>query len=518
MKWFASLLAAALAVGPLGIGHVHAELDGGLPSQFSHLHRGSNLTVGVVNLAKYAVGDCAVDDTQAFNLALAVANVFGQPLYIPKAPGGCYLVGAINQTSKPGIYVYGDGDASVLKINGFSPTNKNWWDMTGSNDTRLENFKVLGTSGIVPKVLFFAAANNTAGTLTGIAFDHVSVDAYSSEGHLYAFNVTYNNSNAFQPGAGGLTCRNSVWYQRANGGAASTANPTLRTAAAIFDGANSRTLASDYATVAAGSAGTQSIKLDNCNFISYPPSGAGAGTKDANSGIVLVNTGQFEMTNGSVQCLSLACAVLWNNTEGVHFSSTVFKNSDGGGAATATTDYWIYYGGGTVGNVMFDNVLWSDLPNAAGNAGYMGFDVTLTQLANLKARSVDIGANTSSNKFITTVGGCGGHTASTFQLYQANIEFWDVNNAIQICDSIDKSTTLAKSGTITLISVGATDASFQPGGPARVFSTLPTCNAANQGASRLISDSNTAVFNAIVAAGGANVIVAWCDGSNWRVH
>jgi len=410
----------------------------------------------VVSLADYAVGDCVTDDTTAFNNALAAAFAGSRRLYIPKPSGGCWLVGAINQTAKPGMFVYGDGDTSVLKINGFSPTNKNWWDMTGSADTRFANFKVTGTSAIKPKVIFFAAADNVVNILRGIDFDHVNIDAYSTEGHLYAFNVAYDNG-VTSVGAGGMTCRNSVWFQRANGGSASSANPSLQTAVAIFDGINSRALASDYATVSAGGAGSQSINLTNCNFIDFPPTGVGGGTLDANSGLVLVTAGQFEMTNGSVQCLGGACVVIYTNTEGVHFSSVVLKNSDGAGGAASTLRYYFYLGGGVNGFIILDNVFLSDLPNVGGNAGYIAFDVTLTQVAHLKVRGPDIGLNTYSNKFINTVGGCGGHVGATKQLSGAYIEFF--SGAVQMCDSIDASTILVNPTVVTLISGGATDAS-----------------------------------------------------------
>jgi len=51
-----------------------------------------------------------------------------------------------------------------------------------------------------------------------------------------------------------------------------------------------------------------------------------------------------------------------------------------------------------------------------------------------------------------------------------------------------------------------------------VFSKLPTCVAGLEGVVRPVSDSNTAVFNANVAGGGANHIIAYCNGSNWVAH
>jgi hypothetical protein len=50
------------------------------------------------------------------------------------------------------------------------------------------------------------------------------------------------------------------------------------------------------------------------------------------------------------------------------------------------------------------------------------------------------------------------------------------------------------------------------------FSGLPTCVSGLEGSFRPISDSTTVVFNATITGGGANHIVAYCNGTNWTVH
>lgn len=50
------------------------------------------------------------------------------------------------------------------------------------------------------------------------------------------------------------------------------------------------------------------------------------------------------------------------------------------------------------------------------------------------------------------------------------------------------------------------------------FASLAACNAGNEGLMQPISDSNSAVFNNAMAGGGANHILAYCDGTSWRVH
>jgi hypothetical protein len=49
------------------------------------------------------------------------------------------------------------------------------------------------------------------------------------------------------------------------------------------------------------------------------------------------------------------------------------------------------------------------------------------------------------------------------------------------------------------------------------FASLNTCNANNKGGIASVSDSNTATWGANVAGGGANQILAYCNGSNWTV-
>ncbi len=47
------------------------------------------------------------------------------------------------------------------------------------------------------------------------------------------------------------------------------------------------------------------------------------------------------------------------------------------------------------------------------------------------------------------------------------------------------------------------------------FASLPTCGASVEGLLYGVTDSNTTTFNATIAAGGANHILAYCNGTNW---
>ena len=50
------------------------------------------------------------------------------------------------------------------------------------------------------------------------------------------------------------------------------------------------------------------------------------------------------------------------------------------------------------------------------------------------------------------------------------------------------------------------------------FSTLPACAAGTAGQMAWITDSTTIVFAATITGGGANKVLAICDGTNWTVH
>ena len=49
------------------------------------------------------------------------------------------------------------------------------------------------------------------------------------------------------------------------------------------------------------------------------------------------------------------------------------------------------------------------------------------------------------------------------------------------------------------------------------FANLPSAVTAGAGARAFVTDSNTATFNATVAAGGANAVPVFSDGTDWKV-
>lgn len=50
------------------------------------------------------------------------------------------------------------------------------------------------------------------------------------------------------------------------------------------------------------------------------------------------------------------------------------------------------------------------------------------------------------------------------------------------------------------------------------FASLPTCNAANEGANTAVNNSTTVTFNAAISGGGSSHVAAYCNGTNWVVH
>ena len=417
-----------------------------------------------------AKGDCSTDDTTAFQNAVnAAAAAGGQGVvYIPPvASGKCYLVGAINQTQKGGIIIRGNGDNSLIKPNGFSSTNHNWWDLSGSDNTRFEYFKVLYDGSHKPAVVFFAAAVNgvNGDILTGISFDHVTVDMHVSRVGLtnatrggaifFGLALAYITTNTAR-GAAGLNCNESTWIQREN--AVAQADLSLKQAVVVLDGINTRGLASDYVTVTVAAPGTQSIILNNCNFIDGPAGFGGgvgsptftSGTLDNNAGLVAVTVGQFVMNMGSVQCTCDSDVVMWTNSEGMAFNNTVMKATDN---TPGSVNYWINIGGGNNGFLSLTNVLMS-IPTGAGACLGTGAPTGAATggIAYLNVMGPDLGGGCQNSGaptgyFMQPSAGCVGYTVTNNWLATSWIQMLSGANNLVLCGSIDSHTILQNPGT-----------------------------------------------------------------------
>lgn len=69
------------------------------------------------------------------------------------------------------------------------------------------------------------------------------------------------------------------------------------------------------------------------------------------------------------------------------------------------------------------------------------------------------------------------------------------------------------SGTLTIGDVGL----YDPVPPPVVYTALPACAASLEGTLRLVIDSNTSVWGAVVAGSGANRVLVYCNGTAWTV-
>ena len=49
------------------------------------------------------------------------------------------------------------------------------------------------------------------------------------------------------------------------------------------------------------------------------------------------------------------------------------------------------------------------------------------------------------------------------------------------------------------------------------FATTTACAAGLEGGITVVTDSNTAIWGATIAGGGANRVLAYCNGTNWTV-
>lgn len=71
-------------------------------------------------------------------------------------------------------------------------------------------------------------------------------------------------------------------------------------------------------------------------------------------------------------------------------------------------------------------------------------------------------------------------------------------------------------GLLIIGAAGGADTSTMRIAPV-LFASLSAPSAANKGQIAVVSDSTTAIWGAPIAGGGANLVLAFCDGTNWTV-
>lgn len=400
-----------------------------------------------------AKGDCSTDDTTAFQNAVNAAAAAGGAgiVYVPPvASGKCYLVGAINATALPHLTIRGNGDESLIEVNGYSSTNHIWWDGSGSNDVSFENLKIASNGSSIPAVLFLFAGTSVTQLISGIHFRHVNIDSKWTQAAFYGYNIVPWSAGT-TTGVGGFSCDDSTWILRENG--SSNANASLRNSAGpVLDGINSRSIASDYVTVSTAHSGSNSAIIKNCNFIDAP-SGFGNGTRDNNISLVMVNAGQMSMYGGSIETLGDSASAFYTNTESVELHSVVFENTDGSGN---TAHCWMIVGGGSNGEFSLQNVFFS-VP--AVNGGFICNDAPVGGaggFTELTVTTPDVGGNTNNAYFILDYGGCTGFTPGNDWLVLSYLQLSYGANNIALCGSIDSHTILVNPGTVALVG-GASD-------------------------------------------------------------
>ena len=154
---------------------------------------GSNGGVVIANVVTFGADNtCTNDSTTAFQNAWNAAAAAGGSgvVYVPPvASSGCYLVTKLNGTNANNVRVIGNGDKSLIKING-NDADGNWWDLSGSSNISFQNLKFID-NGSPTRIAFLWACTGTScgtsGVVAGLNFDHVNVNAKFVLAGLYAY-------------------------------------------------------------------------------------------------------------------------------------------------------------------------------------------------------------------------------------------------------------------------------------------------------------------------------------------
>jgi len=262
-----------------------------------------------------AVGDCATDDTAAFQSAWDAAkgtSGIGR-VYVPPT-ANCYLVTKINGTNADSVIVEGNGDQSLIKVNG-ADANSNWWDLSGSSNISFQNLKFID-NGSAKAILFLWACTGTncgtSGILQGLSFDRVNLSVKTTSAALYGYGFGCIAGSGCK-GGGSLSITNSTWTQTNNGAASVDYETGVQNALLVLDAQNSRNVRSVNVTLTTTAAVTWRGNIRNVDFIDY----ANGAARSNNSAVVLYNVNQLNISGGSFQCVCFADVGIYHQSEGI---------------------------------------------------------------------------------------------------------------------------------------------------------------------------------------------------------
>lgn len=407
-----------------------------------------------------AKGDCSTDDTTAFQNAWNAASAGGGSgvVYVPPvASGGCYLVSKINGTNAGNVIVSGNGDNSLIKING-SDSDGNFWDLSGSNNISFRDLKLID-NGSAQAIIFFWACTGTScgtsGVLSGLSFDHVNMTVKHVHAGLFAYGYGCAANCGTNISGASLSISNSTW-KNTNNGSSTTEN--TRNAVLSLSAYNNGSFRSVNQTITTSTAIAARTHLYNVDLIDFATA---AGTQSNNAAVVTDGINQMVTIGGSFQCNCVTDFIGWTSDEGLTMSMPVFTNP---AFVACGTSYWMEFGGGLNGVINLQSPFWS-CPAASG--AYIALDqgtgATTGGIEGLTVVSNDPGLNTNSDPFIgKTAAGCGSFTSTNNWITNSSINLIAGANNITTCGGIDAKTIIQNAGTITIQSGGTDHGASNP--------------------------------------------------------
>jgi hypothetical protein len=407
-----------------------------------------------------AVGASATVDTAALLAAIVLtqgASGKGKVLI----PAGSFSINAINATSISDVTIEGVGDQSILVVNGVDAQNI-WFDICGSNNICFRNLRVVDNGSTVPKLLFAWLKLAAGGTLYGLTFDRVNINAKSSLSFLYA----YGYGGVGGGKSGGLAIRDCTWIQT-NDGPSFPSTPYARNSCLHINGLNSMAVASANVMVDTTLSIDWGTLLENSNFIDLPAGFAGTASFTKNVTLSLVTVTGFQSNACSFQSHGEISHVIWADCQGVTFIAANMIASDGG---SARTKWWSYIGGGVNAYINYTNAFWS-----SPHDGFIAIDQAIGSgnggVWSLRCVSNNIGGNDLAVPFLVAPTGAGTIAATSDWLKISHLDLLAGANDIAVGASIDEHTIIQNAGTVT-VPAGAHDMSFKPGGALTMHAVL----------------------------------------------